>query len=135
MLDVLSGGVTDKLVKDTDYKKQVLSYKPSKNLVISDVTISADKKTASVTLTLPFFVDSAPNIAFKECYIVPHDTGVWNTVKSVSDVHVSNNVVIFNVGLENSADVNKVHYFLVRNTYGELTLTWGGELLKGYFQK
>lgn len=126
MLNVLSGGVTDKLVKDTDYKKQVLSYKPSKNLVISDVTISADKKTASVTLALPFFADTAPNVTFKECYIVPYNTGVWNTVKSVSNVQVSNNVLIFDVNLENEANLNTTHYFLVRNTYGELTLTWGG---------
>lgn len=135
MLNVLSGGVTDRLVKDTDYQKQILSYKPGKNLVISDVTISADTKTASVSLTLPFFVDTIPSISFKECYIVPYDTGIWNAVKSVSNVQVSNNIVIFDVSIESAADINASHYFLVRNNYGELTLTWGGVTLKGLLSK
>ena len=136
MLSVKSLGNGKKLVKDTDYKKQVLSYKPTKNLSIASILYGANPKLASVTLILPFFIDGEiQSITCKDCYIVPYNTGAWVKVDHIENIHYSNNVVIFDAILQEDVDLQESACFMIQNNTGELTLTWGGVTLKGLLSK
>lgn len=127
MLSVKSLGTEKELVKSDDYKKQTLTYAAGDtSICISDTIISANPKVVGISLVMPFFMDTAPSITFNECYIVPYNDGVWNKVVSVSNVNVVNNILKFDVTVENTLNVNTSTYLLIRAEYGSLTLTWGG---------
>ena len=137
MLNVLSGGVTDRLVKDTDYKKQVLSYKGSESIYLCRA-VKQNNRDLQITFQLPFLVDEIPEISLKNCFVSRDEDNIWHraSLSSNPSIMVSNNTLQFKV--EADEDIANIgsYYFLIQGTVGELTLTWGGGVtLKRLFHK
>ena len=136
MLNVLSGGVTDRLVKDTDYKKQVLSFKGPESIYLCRA-VKQNNRDLQITFQLPFLVDEIPEISLKNCFVSRDEDNIWHraSLSSNPSIMVSNNTLQFKV--EADEDIANIgsYYFLIQGTVGELTLTWGGVTLKGLLSK
>lgn len=126
MLNVLSGGVTDRLVEDIDYQKQELVFS-SNGAIINSSVMAMENNQIAVSLSLPFFIDQVPAIETSDCFAVEYETGLWKRVLTIDSVSVSNNVVNFIATCEESIKLYGLYLFMVRSrNLGYLKLTWGG---------
>ena len=136
MLSVKSLGSNKNLVKDTDYKKQVLSYKGSESIYLCRA-VKQNNRDLQITFQLPFLVDEIPEISLKNCFVSRDEDNIWHraSLSSNPSIMVSNNTLQFKV--EADEDIANIgsYYFLIQGTEGELTLTWGGVTLKGLLSK
>ena len=127
MLSVKSLGSNKNLVKDTDYKKQVLSYKGSESIYLCRA-VKQNNRDLQITIQLPFLVDEIPEISLKNCFVSRDEDNIWHraSLSSNPSIMVSNNTLQFKV--EADEDIANIgsYYFLIQGTEGELTLTWGG---------
>lgn len=127
MLNVLSGGVTDRLVEDTDYTKQILSYKGTETIYLCRA-VKQNDRDLQITFQLPFLVDEIPSISLKNCFVARDEDNVWHraSLSSNPSITVSNNTVQFKV--EADEDIANIgsYYFVIQGVQGELKLTWGG---------
>ena len=116
MLNVLSGGVTDRLVEDTDYTKQILSYKGTETIYLCRA-VKQNDRDLQITFQLPFLVDEIPSISLKNCFVARDEDNVWHraSLSSNPSITVSNNTVQFKV--EADEDIANIgsYYFVIQD--------------------
>lgn len=134
MLNVLSGGVTDRLVKDTDYKTNELVYKGSGSGLFIARAVKSGARELYVTIPLPFFMSDVPSVAMTNCRVASDEDGTWKPVSFSGDVTASRNVVQFKVTTSEDLSNTGSYYFVIPNG-STLTLTWGGVTLKRLLSK
>ena len=125
MLNVLSGGVTDKLVKDTDYKTNELVYKGAGSGLFIARAVKNGARELYVTIPLPFFMSDVPSVSITNCRIASDEDGTWKQASFSGDVIASRNVVQFKVTTSEDLNNQGSYYFVIPNG-STLTLTWGG---------